>query len=594
MNKKSVILFVVIFIVFMASVPFTSCQKQPEPAPVPPAMPPTPIAPAPAPPAPIPTPTPTPIAPTPALAPAPLESVALAPVESAAGETQQLEAIAIDEHGNRVREVEEAWKITDENAGSVTQMGLFTAGEVAGTFSNAIEVEVRQGDIVRTAIASVIVTPGPLEQIVIAPDPTEIGIEMTQQFVAVGADLYGNRISGLTFNWSVENDGGTIDGTGLFTAGSIPGTYENTVKVEATQESATCSATANVTVEPDRIVFVSGPMTKRVDIYIMDADGSNVKQLTDTAVTEGEFSCSPDGRCIVYDSGGGKSKIMVMNIDGSQELCLSGDDTETSNHDPTWSPDGTRIVFSSYNLTEDNSDIYVVDADGNNLTKLTDTSKRDETDPDWSPDGTQIVFSSYDLTEGESNIYVMDSDGSNLTQLTDTIELSEGRPAWFPDGTRIMFSERSYIYVMNADGSNQKRLESLPVGSPKLSPDGTKIIFSAIATKDTGIFVMNTDGTNRRKLISRRARDYSEPAWSPDGSKIVFLSAQISYIVVSWQSWGTRSPTEIYVMDADGSHPIQITDNKEMEMHPQWVPRKRGVEVTEDSVIIPGASTSKK
>jgi len=285
---------------------------------------------------------------------------------------------------------------------------------------------------------------------------------------------------------------------------------------------------------------------------------------------------------------------MVMNIDNRQELCLSGDDTETSNHDPTWSPDGTRIVFSSYNLTEYNSNIYVVDADGKNLTKLTDTSKCNETDPDWSPDGTRIVFSSYNITEGESNIYVMDSDGSNLTQLTNTSELSEGRPAWFPDGTRIMFSESSYIYVMNADGSNQKRLESLPVSSPKLSPHGTKIIFSAIATKDTGIFVMNTDGTNRRKLISQRGRDYSESAWSPDGSKIVFLSAEVFYMEVSWRSWGTRSPTEIYVMDADGGHPIQITDTKEMEMHPQWVPRKGGVEVTEDSVVIPGASTSKK
>jgi TolB protein len=515
-------------------------------------------------------------------------------IEVAAGGSLQLEVIATDQHGNSVSDANVAWRVIEKDVGSITQTGLFTAGEIVRTFNNAIEVHVSKGELVRTATALVTITSGPLEQVIIAPNPAEIGMEMTQQFVAVGADLYGNRISGLTFNWSVENDGGTIDGTGLFTAGSIPGIYENTVKVEATQESATRFATASVTVEPDRIVFVSGPTTKSLDIYIMDADSSNVKQLTDTAVTEGDFSCSPDGRSIVYDSGGSKSKIMVMNIDNRQELCLSGDDTETSNHNPTWSPDGTRIVFSSHNLTEKNSDIYVVDADGKNLTKLTDTSKCNETDPDWSPDGTQIVFSSYNITEGESNIYVMDSDGSNLTQLTNTIERSEGLPVWFPDGTRIMFSEHSLIYVMNADGSNQKRLVSLPVSSPKLLPDGTKIIFSAIATKDTGIFVINPDGTNRRILISQRGRDYSEPAWSPDGSKIVFLSAEVFYAVVSWRSWGTRSPTEIYVMDADGSHPIQVTDSKEMKMYPQWVPRKGSVEVTEDSVVIPGAGTSKK
>ncbi len=174
-------------------------------------------------------------------------------IEVAAGETQQLEVIATDQHGKRLSEVGVAWMMTDKSVGSVTRAGIFTAGEVAGTFSDAVEVEVRQGhvkgDIVHTAIASVIITPGLLEQVVIAPNPAELGLEMTQQFVAVGADRYSNRIANLAFSWSVENDGGTVDETGLFTAGIVPGTYENTVEVEATQGDVTRSATANVTVE---------------------------------------------------------------------------------------------------------------------------------------------------------------------------------------------------------------------------------------------------------------------------------------------------------------------------------------------------------
>lgn len=261
--KKLVALFMMLLIVLMASVPLAGCKEQPEPIPAPPTPPPTPTVPAPAPPAPIPTPTPT-RTPSPTFTPTPppprraatLEpslSAKIPLIEVAAGETQQLEVIATDQHGKRLSEVDVAWMMTDKSVGSVTRAGIFTAGEVAGTFSDAVRVEIRhghvKGDMVQSAIASVIITPGLLEQVVIAPNPAELGLEMTQQFVAVGADRYSNRIANLAFSWSVENDGGTVDETGLFTAGIVPGTYENTVEVEATQGDVTRSATANVTVE---------------------------------------------------------------------------------------------------------------------------------------------------------------------------------------------------------------------------------------------------------------------------------------------------------------------------------------------------------
>ena len=518
---------IVITLLLLLTTLVVGCQQQPAPAPPAPA--PTTPAPAPAPlPAPKPAPTPAPPVPkpVPAPTPAPLESVRIAPAEVVAGETQQLEVVATDQHGNRVSDVNVTWIITDKNAGSVTETGLFTAGEVAGTFSDAVEVQVRQGDRVRTAIASVAVTLGPLEQIVIAPDMAEIGMEMTQQFVAVGADRYGNRISNLDFSWSVENGGGNIAGTGLFTAGATSGNYTDTVKVEATQEDITRSATANVTVEPDRILFISGeacseyltPSTSTYvplivgDIYIMDADGSNVKQLTDTAVTGVSFSCSPDGRRIVYASGSIHSKIMVMNIDGSGKLCLSGDDTKTTDHSPDWSPDGSKIVFTRKDIIEETSDIYVMDADGGNLTQLT-TSTRDESDPGCSPDGSQIVFVFRD------DIYVMDADGSNKRQLTQS------------DDWRVYFG----------------------------------------------------------------------PAWSPDGSKIIFVSREYTFVYGNDPFTGQRTITkqhkrdEIYITDADGRNKIRLTDNAEpVIINPNWVPRKRGVEVTEDSVVIPSASTLKK
>ena len=212
--------------------------------------------------------------------PDPLDTIALAAIEIAAGESQQLEAVATDQYSNRLSDVVVAWRVLDENGGVITEAGVFTAGEVAMSFADAIEVEVTQDELVRTTTADVTIAPGPLEQVGIAPNPADIGIEITQQFVAVGADQYGNRLSGLAFTWSVEAGGGTIAAGGLFTAGTEAGTYNNTIKAAATQGDITHSATASVTVEPDRIAFISDRNGDLLDIYIMDANGTNVQRLT--------------------------------------------------------------------------------------------------------------------------------------------------------------------------------------------------------------------------------------------------------------------------------------------------------------------------
>jgi len=462
-----------------------------------------------------------------------LDRVTLAPIHLAAGETEQLEAIATDQYGNPVSGVDVAWTVTDEDAGSVTRTGLLTAGEVAGTYDEAIEIEVTQGEQVRTAMASVTVTPGSLEQVVIGPNSTEIGIEMTQQFVAVGADQFGNRISGLSFNWSVENGGGTIDVSGLFTAGDTPGTYNQTVKAEATQGSITQSGTANVTVEPDRIVFMSDREDDRFDIYVMEMDGSNQEQLTTSGVEVGYYSCSPDGRRLTY---GTEGDIIAINDDGTWlTVFLSG----RKGYEPAWSPDGTKIAFQSWE--HEPSEIYVMDVDGGNLTRLTDNSAYDDY-PIWSPDGTKIAF-------------VSDRDGNRE------------------------------IYVMNANGTNQRRLTNHNAADifPVWSPDGTEILFQSgrVGGGRWGIYIMDTEGTNVRPLQATSSYSSNCPFWSPDGTKIVF------------HSFRDADEAEIYIMDRDGNNVTRLTTNSANAYLPRGVPRKRGIEVTEASVIIPNTSTTK-
>ena len=467
-------------------------------------------------------------------------TISVPPIEVVAGATQQLAAIATDQFGNQVTDLEVTWVILDENAGSTTSSGLLTGGEVARSFSGVVEAVATQGDLTGAATGSVTITPGPLEQVVVAPDPVEIGMEMTQQFVAVGADRFGNWISGLDFTWSVVAGGGTVDASGVFTAGTEPDTYSDTVEATTTQGDITRSATASVTVEPDRISFISDRNQDQFDIFIMDQDGTNVQR-----VTGGGFSgttWSPGGRRIAYSVAG---FIVMISDDGSWPiLVLERDLIEDVFHfkiEPAWSPDGSKIAFVSETFPVSHRDIFVADVDGGNVTQLTDTPDGNEFAPAWSPDGTQIV---YDFT---------------------------------PEG------ENGFIWVMNADGTNKRPLTTHSENDtcPSFSPDGTQILFSSARDDNNGVYIMNADGGNVRRLTPINTTDINS-SWSADGTQILFSRES-----------GDGETADIYIMDADGTNERRLTSEPAFDFQPRWAPRKRGVEVSQSSVVIPDASALK-
>jgi len=178
------------------------------------------------------------------------------------------------------------------------------------------------------------------------------------------------------------------------------------------------------------------------------------------------------------------------------------------------------------------------------------------------PQLTKIAFVSW--RDGNPNIYVMDSDGKNQTRLTEN-NGNNISPAWSPDGKKIAFvSNRSgnyQIYVMDSDGKNQTRLIETNAydGRPKWSPNGKKIVFtSGRGTPGDEIYLMDTDGGNQIRLTLTKWGD-SEPDWSPDGKKIVFMSNQ-------------DGNYEVYVMDADGKNQIRLTENSANDSQPAWSP----------------------
>ncbi len=275
----------------------------------------------------------------------------------------------------------------------------------------------------------------------------------------------------------------------------------------------------------------------------------------------------------------GNPEIYVMDADGKNQRRLTNN--LARDYEPSWSPDGKRIVFISDRDGHPlripgffSSDIYVMDADGGNQQNLTN-HPADDRDPSWSPDGKRIVFQSdRDNDKGHNiEIYVMDADGSNQLNLTKNLT-SDTDPAWSPDGKRIVFSAQREghvvhnldiiyeIYVMDADGANQHRLTENRNNDwrPVWSPDGKRIAFMADRKGDAinfDIYVMDADGGNQQKLTNHRDWDGS-PSWSPDSQRIVFNSNR-------------DGKSEIYVMDADGGNKQNLTNNPHSDFGPAWL-----------------------
>lgn len=285
--------------------------------------------------------------------------------------------------------------------------------------------------------------------------------------------------------------------------------------------------------------------TGQTDVYIIDTNGKNLRNLTNHPAGDYCTTWAPDGRSFAFMSErDGNPEIYIKKFNEAQALRLTNH--PELDYGPTWSPDGNWIAFVSKRTGESN--IYKIDINGKNLQRL--TNQGNNSSPAWSPDGQSIAFSS--LGHGRFGIFVMDADGKHPRQI---IKLLPGgglpySPAWSPDGKQIACTVSFPIFAANFAAN-----VVIDDQDDHDHPDGS------------GIYIMDTDGQNARRISPLGTLSYN-PAWSPDGKWIAYdaYDAEIANPLEN-----LHVGKHIFIVSVEGGEPRQITQHPEQNACPAWV-----------------------
>ena len=266
------------------------------------------------------------------------------------------------------------------------------------------------------------------------------------------------------------------------------------------------------------------------EIYWMATDGRQVTRLTETEISEGGASWSPDGRSLAFWSRlDGNADIWVMGADGSGPMNIAPDAKEDSVEEfyTRWHPDGQAIAFFSnrfgnedYSCAVHRIGIMPVAGGTQGMAPIGALIGNQET-LDWSPDGQSLAFSSKSCggTGVHIQIYLWDEAADTITQLTHDDYINAG-PAFSHDGRFLAYhsfrEDNSEIILLDLDSGTAVNLTNHAAkdSHPTWSPDDSQIAFVTNRDGNDEIYVMNVDGTELKNLTNHPARDF-EPQWSP-------------------------------------------------------------------------------
>lgn len=314
-------------------------------------------------------------------------------------------------------------------------------------------------------------------------------------------------------------------------------------------------------------VAAPGQPAPATELVIAAADGSTPVSVSPAGVDVRGFAWSPDGaRLAFYDA----QQLYVIDADG-QNLRQLTQTAEATNSDPAWAPDGTRLAFTSDR--DGNAEIYAINVDGSGLANLTQNPAAD-TDPTWSPDGAQIAFVSDRDAPGveraaEPNIFVMGSNGANPLVLR-TTPGAKSQPAWSPRGGEIAYlAEQNGVRTLYRSYAFENA--ALPFRLTQIDQDVVAFAWAPDASRLAYVTESSSGATTARELGSVRpdgadplvytadARAVESVAWSPDAAWLAFSSDRA----------GTF---DVYLLRPSGAGLVAVASSDAQERAPQWQP----------------------